>query len=275
MGCLGPEVSLANWPDGHSSAVVVTFDVEQSQAGDLERVTDLLKEMDAKATFFVVAGYYEGVEEMLYPLHDYEVASKGWKQSHWSLDTEDQRESISKAHAWLTTQGYDPVGFRAPFLQRDGATIEVLQDLGYTYDSTDTGLLPSRTDGVIEIPLSVAYDPFWNDDVEEYLPLTYQAFETTHEKGGLFTFYTLPEHTDERTKVFLKYLKGRGVWMASATDVAQWWSKRENVSLVVDGEDALVTNHGASTIEGLTVHTSYGDEVIPELKPEETVRIQV
>jgi peptidoglycan/xylan/chitin deacetylase (PgdA/CDA1 family) len=162
-GCLGSDVSLANWPDGHESAVVISFDVEQAQAADLQRLIILLEKYNAKATFFVVAGYYEGAEDTLEPLRDYEVASKGWDQGEWAESYEEQRDSIKRSHDMLSSLGFNPAGFRAPFLMNNQETFAVLSDLGYLYDSSDNGMLPTLHGEIVEIPLSIAYDPFWKD----------------------------------------------------------------------------------------------------------------
>ncbi len=274
-GCLGSDVTLANWPDGAEAAVVISFDVEQAQASDLERVTLLLEKYNSKATFFVVAGYYEWSEQALEPLRDYEVASKGWEQESWPETYEKQRESIKRAHNLLESYGFEPTGFRAPFLRANQETISVLSDLDYKYDSSTTGILPSVQGEIVEIPLSISYDPFWNEEVEDYLPLLYLAFENTHNKNGVFNYYTLPERVDERWEVFLKYVSGKDVWLASGTDVAEWWTKREKLSLKVVGDTAIVTNNGDMPISGVTLETKQGKIILPEIKPGGSERLKI
>jgi hypothetical protein len=274
-GCLGQSVYLSNWPNGHKSVVVLSFDLEQAQAKDIKKVIDLLEEYNADATFFVVAGYYEDSSALLNPLRNYEVASKGWDQGGWSERFDLQRESIRRAHEFFTSQGFNPVGFRAPFLRNTEETFEALSDLGYLYDSSEVGLTPTQHNDVIELPLSVAYDPFWNDEVEDYLPLLYLAFDSTYDRQGLFLFYTLPEHVNDRLGVFMDYVESKDVWLASGKAVAEWWSARELISLEVEGKTAIVTNNGANSISGVTLSTGDESITLPEIKPGEKVTIMI
>jgi hypothetical protein len=254
---------------------MISLDVEQAAADDINRVTGLLSEYGLNATFFVVGGYYSDQSHILRPLGDYEVASKGWNQSEWADSYEDQRDSVKHAHLWMVSQGFSPEGFKAPFLRSNKETYQVLKDLGYTYDSSKTGLLPTRQDGIIELPLSVAYDPFWNEDVQEYLPLLYLAFENTYDREGLFHFYTLPEHTDESWELFLEYVQTKDVWIASGEEVAKWWINREKLTLDFDGGTAIVTNHGETPVKGVTLKTKSGYVELPVLNPDSTVRVKV
>jgi peptidoglycan/xylan/chitin deacetylase (PgdA/CDA1 family) len=274
-GCLGSEVSVANWPDGYKSAVILSFDVEQAQAADILKAAEILEEHDADATFFVVAGYYSESEELLYPLEKYEIASKGWDQSAWSENPQARKDNIMKAHSWFESKGYSPVGFRSPFLKRDEKIFDILSELGYGYDSSETSLLPTKEGDVFEIPLSVSYDPFWNVDVESYLPLFYFSFEKTYEDDGLFQFYTYPEHLDERGEVFLEYISRKNVWLTSNRDVLDWWKARAQIDLKVSGNSAMVTNNGDNPISGVTLKLGEDYIVLEEIGVGETLKVEV
>jgi hypothetical protein len=266
---------LANWPNAQKAAVVISFDVERSHETDLKKVIEILNNYEADATFFVVAGYYEDASHVLASLEGFEVASKGWDQGTWSNDIEMQRDSIKASDEFLVSQGYNPVGFRAPFLRNSEETFEVLSELGYEYDSSDDGLLPSKQDDLNEIPLSLTYDPFWNEEVKDYLPLLYLTFENTYDKDGLFMFYTLPEHVDEKWELFLDYISEKDVWLASGKDVSLWWDKRSNIELEIRGKNALVTNNGGSSISGVTLKTNEGYKPLPEIKSGETIKVTI
>lgn len=274
-GCVGGNVQISNWPSGYEAAAVISFDVEQAQTQDITRTVELLNKYDAKATFFVVAGYYTGAEEILEPLHSFEVASKGWDQSTWPDDYESQRESIKRAHTMLTENGFKPRGFRAPYLKSGAETLAALSDLKYTYDSSGTGLLPTVEEGVVKLPLSVSYDAFWNDAVEDYLPLFYLAFEKTVDNGGVFTFYTLPENVDNRFEAFLKHLDRQNVWVVTGSEVSDWWMLRSQLSLKIVGDTAVVTNNGKSSVSGATLTTKKGFVALPTIAPGESARVKI
>jgi hypothetical protein len=274
-GCLGEGASLANWPHGYKSAVVIGFEVEQAQSSDINKAVQILKSHEANGTFFVVAGYYQNVPEVLEDLHGFEVASKGWNQTEWTMSYEDQRKSVKRSQDWFEDAGFETVGFRAPFLKSDKETTAVLSDLGYRYDSSKVGQLPSRYNGITELPLSVSYDPFWNKDVEEYLPLLYLTFENTYSRDGLFVFYTYPEHIDEKYGAFLDHISGKNVWLASGGEIVEWWEKREKMSVKIEGDTAIITNNGLDTVSGATLKTRNRYTPIPDVRPGSTIRVRI
>lgn len=274
-GCFGDNVSIANWPFGYSSAVVVSFEVEQAQAADLERVVELLREHDAGATFFVVAGYYEGAPGILEPLKGFDVASKGWNQSEWVSRDDSHRGELMRSVGWLNGAGFDTAGFKAPFLRINDETFSVLPELGFDYDSSLVGHLPSMRDGIVEVPLAVSYDPFWNEDVERYLPLFYYVFEETYAVDGLFLFHTYPEHVGEGFESFLFYVSGRDVWMVSAREVADWWALRSDVSLMVEDGAAVLTNNGDRGVSSLALKIDGDYREVPFIASGESVRVEL
>ncbi len=127
----------------------------------------------------------------------------------------------------------------------------------------------------MELPLSVAYDPFWNNEVEDYLSLTYMAFERTHEKEGLFVFYTLPEHADERTNALIHHISEKDVWIATGSEVVAWWESREGLELNFQQGVARVSNNGRKTVSNVVLKTNEGLVALPPIEPDETIEIRV
>lgn len=253
LGCLGSGPEIANWPNGKRAALVVTIDGEGPVSGDLGQTIDLLERFDVNATFFIVPGYYEGAEDELELVKNYEVASKGWNQSEWTGSKEARSESIQRAHEKLVSLGFSPRGFRAPFLKSDERTIQLLREKGYKYDSSSLGLLPQVQEGFVILPLSVSYDPFWDDSVKENLPLFYSAFETTIEKKGLFQFYTLPRGADQDLENFLNYALSKDIWITTSGEAADWWLKRSMVVMSQEGDEVLIRNTGKDKVEDLAL----------------------
>ncbi len=275
-GCFGESVSIANWPFGYRSAVVVSFEVEQAQSADLEGAVELLRDYDADATFFVVAGYYEDAPGILEPLKGFDVASKGWNQSEWMERDDSHKGALMRSVGWLNDAGFTTTGFKAPFLNINDETFSVLPELGLVYDSSLVGHLPSRRDGIIEVPLSVSYDPFWDEEVERYLPLFYYVFEETYAVDGLFLFHTYPEHVGEGLESFLGYVSGKdGVWLASARDVADWWALRSEVSLIVEEGVAVLTNNGDRGVSGLGLKVGRDYKEVPFIASGGSVRVEI
>jgi peptidoglycan/xylan/chitin deacetylase (PgdA/CDA1 family) len=264
LGCMGgpQEVTIANWPDGHKSATSITFDTELATGAQIERVVNALGSKNA--TFFVVAGYFDERESDLEPIRNYEVASMAWKQWDWGnsqLGFEFQLQEMQKADAWLRERDFNPQGFRAPFFLSNSDTIKAAGEMGYTYDSSVYfGSLPYMTDGVVEIPLAVNFDTYWNEDSKEHatLPL-YLVFEDAYNKDGIFTFYSHASTTSESIDEFIDfmdYAQAKGSWIASSGEVADWWIKREKLELRLEGDLIIVKNTGNEPIEGATAKIS-------------------
>ncbi|WP_456474961.1 polysaccharide deacetylase family protein [Candidatus Pyrohabitans sp.] len=260
-GCLtqsGRDASLLKYPHGYKAAVVVTFDTEVVREGELEAITGALEERGINATFFVVAGYFQGKSEVLAPLRNFEVASMGWSQPEWVNASErERRQQILKAHSWFEQQGYRVQGFRAPYLNATRETLPLVAEMGYTYDSSlFYGFEPYEVEGVLEIPVSMNFDAFWDEDKMAFtLPLAYIAFQRAYDAGGVFTLLT---HVDTASRnlqnftAFLDYMKKRRVWFTSAGGLAEWWRLRQGLELSVEGNTLVLRNHGAKPVRGAT-----------------------
>ncbi len=270
LGCLGgqQDVQIANWPDGHKSAVSMTFDTELATGNQIKKVVNVLDEKNA--TFFVVTAYFNERECDLEPLRDFEVASMAWKQGKWEYNDrtlEFQLQEMQIADTWLKERGFHPVGFRAPLLLSNEDTIKAVSEMGYAYDSSQyPGILPYTEEGVIEIPLALNFDAYWNEKSKELstLPL-YLSFDDTYKKDGLFTFYSHVSTASDNTQDlldFLDYGEERQVWFASAGQIADWWIKRSKLELTLEGDLITVKNTGDEPIDGVTVKISPKREVV-------------
>jgi len=292
------EITLANWPYGHKSAVTITFETEVPAEGQLAAISRVLNERDLNATFFVIAGYFQDNPQALEALRGFEIANLAWMQHNWkdaSLTPEFQKREIVKADAWLRERGYSPRGFRAPFLKTNAATYKILEDLGYSYDSSQYfGFHPYRVGKLLEIPLSLDYDIYWGNLSMSYSMLpTYAAFQESQEEEGLFTFYA---HTNtvyrnmNNFTYFLDYALARDVWFASSGEIADWWLKRENLRLSLEGNRVTVTNMGSTPVVGATIkykstkplkgavsikrHNGVTYAVLPEIKPNSQIILE-
>jgi peptidoglycan/xylan/chitin deacetylase (PgdA/CDA1 family) len=264
LGCLGgpQDIELANWPHGQKSAVCITFDTELATGDQIKKVTNALG--GTNATFFVVTAYFNEREANLEPLRDFEVASMAWKQGKWEysdLSLEFQLQEMQIADSWLRERDFHPIGFRAPFLLSNEDTINAAGEMGYVYDSSKyPGTIPYMTDGVVEIPLALNFDTYWNEESRELTEIPfYITFEDTYEKDGLFTFYSHVGKTSENLEDFMDFLdfaEEKQAWFASAGEIAQWWIKRGKLELRVEGDLITVKNNGDEPIDGVTVKIS-------------------
>ena len=101
-----------------------------------------------KSTLFTVGELAPRIADRLQPhiesghalaLHSYAHVAP------MSVPLEQFREKTCRAKAWMRELfGVDVVGFRAPCFSMDKARLEVLQELGFRYDSSHLDYLPAR-----------------------------------------------------------------------------------------------------------------------------------
>jgi peptidoglycan/xylan/chitin deacetylase (PgdA/CDA1 family) len=249
---------LSKYPYGYKAAAVVTFDTEVVREGELEAIAAALQERGINATFFVVAGYFQNNAEMLEPLRSFEVASMAWSQPEWAhASKEERRQQIIRAHSWFEQHGYEVHGFRAPYLNATKSTLPLVAEMGYSYDSSlFYGFEPYEVEGVLEIPVSMNFDAFWDEEKMSFTLLpTYLAFQRAYDSGEVFTLLT---HVDTASRnlqnftAFLDYMNERRVWFPSARELAEWWRLRESLGLTVEGNTLILRNHASKPVKGAT-----------------------
>jgi len=166
--------------------VVVTVDLEKDYHTPgksfrgvdeaLPRLLDLLDRHGIRATFFATADLAatraDALREIVRRGHSlgchgesHDVEYLGGRSWAW------QRESLTRATESLAAAiGIRPTGFRAPNFSADGATVRVLEELGYRYDSS---VLPGRVVGRLRKRLdflSAPRDPYHPSRDDPALP---------------------------------------------------------------------------------------------------------
>jgi peptidoglycan/xylan/chitin deacetylase (PgdA/CDA1 family) len=106
----------------------------------LWRVLRLLASYDIRSTFFVpvhtALTYPDGVRAIIDAGH--EIGCHGWAHENLALlKGRDQRDLLLRCRAALAEiWGRDVSGFRAPFWQLSTKTLEIVEELGFVYDSS-------------------------------------------------------------------------------------------------------------------------------------------
>jgi len=173
--------SASIWPDGHRSAVALTFDLDiespfvgadpavvarpgfLSQAHYAPKVAvplilDLLERLGVDATFFIVGKSAEDFPDAVRRIVDsgHEVASHGYTHvSPSGLTREEERDQLERTLEILGGFGAEVVGYRAPFFEASANTVELLHEHGIRYASgMMDDIKPYRYPGtdVIELP---------------------------------------------------------------------------------------------------------------------------
>jgi peptidoglycan/xylan/chitin deacetylase (PgdA/CDA1 family) len=153
---------------------------------------------------------------------------------HAVLDEQRQRETIERAVDIFQRHGFQPTGFRGPYLRYNAATLDVLRAVGLRYHSSQAVVFPLRAadpgasamasfqlalrlysaidakgvavrprlkDGLVDIPVAVPDDEILLDrlrlDEAARAAEWTSILEITHARGELFTIQLHPERINE------------------------------------------------------------------------------
>jgi peptidoglycan/xylan/chitin deacetylase (PgdA/CDA1 family) len=253
-----PAVTLAAWPQGKQAAQVIEMDTEQGFANATAFAAQA-RAAQFPASFYILTSVAKQFPDVLRALArefdigyhgDIHVSFKGQPLSEQGKRLQDMRAELTS----ILPKAPALTGFRAPTEGYDATTELLLQKNGFRHHVAD----PNRTDG--RLPLIAKQDGVPLDQALIVLPRTQrddlnlhwekltpeqtvqaliddadQAFETG--SLGLLSIHSQNFGPDSAlTRALpdlLAHLKtlGRPLWMASASDVAQWWRERERVRL--------------------------------------------
>ena len=133
--------------------IVLTFDIERDIPGvfnsylgvkiGLKKILDILDEFKIKGTFFCTGAIAEQLPEhiILIEQHNHEIACHSLSHERLSrLDYDTCFKSIQQNKRLLEElcQKSEIVGFRAPYLKPPLFLYEILDELGFRYDSSGT-----------------------------------------------------------------------------------------------------------------------------------------
>ena len=298
LDCFGIFPRLGRWPYPHSSAMVMSHDVDKEPAEEVGRLIEIEGRAGIRSTWNFVAAGPE------YPLdggllrqitgEGCEVGCHGLNHDRLfgSIGGEERRARLAEAKRLLETAlGREVSGFRAPLLDRTDDLWVLLEETGYSYDSTypDVDHLsltrfgmgvstsvpyrPVVEDGgwrelnLVELPVSAPQDVELLVDRgfsdEEALALWLKKGDDVAARGGLMVYLTHPHlfREEPRLAMYQSWQECLGrrkdAWKATAGEVARWWQRRRNVQMEVErrGERIRVTldNKGRDAIHGLSL----------------------
>ncbi|MEE9262848.1 MAG: polysaccharide deacetylase [Vicinamibacteria bacterium] len=260
-----------SWPEGARVAVTLSFDFDNetlslrdgrtspsllssgeygSRAG-LTRVLKLLDRYGIKATFFIPA-----VSARLYPedvkrtaAAGHEIGVHGWIHEWTSrLEREDERELMKRSIDTLTEiAGRKPVGMRAGSWDYSPNTAELIQEMGFLYDSSLMAddspyemMISGQPTGVVQLPVEWILDdyPYFGmnrfTSTRPYTPPSHvyeiwaAEFDQAYDEGGLFLLTMHPHIIGHRSRIrmlerLIRHMRSRpGVWFATHEQVARY-----------------------------------------------------
>jgi len=264
----GRDLTPAEWPGGARVAVALSFDVDnetvwlrngdtsvgglsQGEYGSrraLGRVVDLLDEHEIPASFFIPAMSLTLAPEMAQVIGAsgrHEFAVHGWiHERNNQLDAETERRLLEQSVERLTElTGSRPVGYRAPSWNFSAATLDILRDLGFRYESSLMAddrpyelLADGQPTGMVELPVDWILDdaPLMNPLGDRYsaprdvLPVFLDEFDRAWEEGTMFLLTMHPHYTGHRSRIvvleeLIGHMQARGgVWFATHEEIAEY-----------------------------------------------------
>jgi len=258
------------WPGGARVAVALSFDSDhetsalrdgetspgrlaQGEFGSrvgVPRILKLLSTHRVPATFFIPA-----VASQLHPgearrciEEGHEVGVHGWiHERNTLLERDEELELTARCLDTLDRDcGVRPVGIRTPSWDFSDHTLDVIRELGFTYDSSLMAdddpyelLADGQPTGIVEIPVEWIRDdaPYLAMNrytglrpytpPRELLTIWRDEFEEAREAGGLFQLTCHPHIIGHRSRiVVLRELiehiaQHSDVWFATHADIAR------------------------------------------------------
>lgn len=250
-----PVPYLHPWPNGHTSAYVLTHDVETAAGRDaIEALRAPERARGLRSVWNLVPERYPVADELLDGLRSEgcEIGVHGLRHDGRDLASRRMlRKRLPAIRAWADRWG--AVGFRSPATQRSW---DLMPLLGFDYDSSYTDSAPHepRPGGCC------TYWPFFIDDLVE-LPLTLPQDHTLFDilgmtdgsvwrskvdalrsRGGMVLMIAHPDYVNcpgmlPAWEDLLDQLSADPeAWHALPREVADWWRRRaQSVPVLADG----------------------------------------
>jgi peptidoglycan/xylan/chitin deacetylase (PgdA/CDA1 family) len=268
----GRDLTPKMWPGGARVAVALSFDMD-AETGFLRsgltspqplsrgeygprvgvpRILELMEKHSVPVTFFIpaVSGqlHPEAVDAILKSPLKHEVGVHGWVHERITdLSSEEERALTRRAFEyWTKRLGHKPAGIRTPSWDFTSATLEIIRELGFRYDSSLMGddrpyeiVADGKSTGLVELPVewilddftyysydraSSAYHRMGDQDVYE---IYRGEFDKAYEERTLFLLTMHPFVTGHRSRMaalerLVAYMKSKpGVWFATHEQVAK------------------------------------------------------
>ena len=227
----------------------------------LKRHPNLMKDLSKKGVELAVHGYVHA--------------------DHKLLSLEEQVNHFQKASDVFEMHGIPFKGFRAPYLRTNSSTLEALIRQKFAYDSSQTIQwpvieeskysrrrlgeynrlldfyqpcdaatylsLPSSTNGLLEIPVSIPDDEALVERLgitkeQEIVEIWGAMLKRTYASGELLVLQLHPERIQLCASALRSILQRAReakppVWIARLSEVAQWWKQRDEFNFEINNEN--------------------------------------
>lgn len=243
------------WPDGASSAAMMTHDVEdRAGLAFVPRLIDLDDEFGVKASYQIVPEQRYTVPRTLLDLirvRQCEVNIHGLNHNgNLFRNRKTFLEQCKRINRYV--QEFQAEGFRSACMYRNVDWYEEL-DISYDMSVPNVAHLEPQRGGcctvfpyfigeILELPLTTIQDYSLFHILGDYsIDLWKNQIERIMEKHGLISFITHPDYlltprAREVYKTLLGYLsdlqRDKKVWFSRPSDINRWWRQRSAMKLV-------------------------------------------
>ena len=276
------------WPNGFSSCVILTHDVESLGGRNVCRqLMDLEDSYEVKSSFQIVPeGRYPVPESFLesfrrrgFEINVHDLNHDG----HLFSDRELFFRRAERINRYGRNYGAD--GFRSAVLYRNQDWYEAL-DFAYDMSVPSVGHLDPQRGGccsvmpffigkTLELPVTTTQDYSLFHILNQYsTELWKQQINLITEKHGLVSFivhpdYLLESRARETYEALLAYLaelrSERKIWIALPREVNVWWRQRSQMRLVHRGNRWEIEGPGKERA-GIAYASLEGDSVVYRLE---------
>jgi len=246
------------WPDGASSATILTHDVETTQGRDFcPRLMDIDESFEFRSAFQIVPEKrYPVTAEFLQEIRDRGHEINVQDLNHDGTLFRDRDQFLSRAKA-INEYGraWGAKGFRAAILYRNTSWYDALE---FEYDMSvpNVGHLdpqrggcctafPYFVGGILELPVTTTQDYTLFHILREHrIDLWKTQAKLVMEKHALLHFIIHPDYLlDNRAQsmyrallAFLSELESEHkMWIPLPNQINEWWRQRSKMTLVPDG----------------------------------------
>jgi peptidoglycan/xylan/chitin deacetylase (PgdA/CDA1 family) len=265
----GRDLTPASWPGGARVAVLLSFDVDnetvhglrdsrvsvgplsQGEYGSrvaLPRVVDLLEREGIAATFFFPAWSLKLAPQqapLIKKSGRHEIAVHGWiHERNSELDAGTERRLLEQAVKSVEEiAGVRPVGYRAPSWNFSPATLGIVRELGFLYESSMMAddrpyelLHNGEPTGLVELPVEWILDdaPLFNPQGNSYsaprdvMQVWIDEFDRAWEERTMFLLTMHPHVVGHRSRIvalegLIDHIQRKGgAWFATHEAAARY-----------------------------------------------------